>query len=119
VAVSLFILAVALLAWRWPIAALVVTAVLVEELLTRGTEMSTWTDGQPTPSRTHPCPVTGCTNTVVNDKLLCWLHWQYVPKAIKKQVYDSWNEGWPTSDHVRHCNDARLACERAVKVSSN
>jgi hypothetical protein len=118
VAVSLFVLAAALLAWRWPVAALVVAAVLVEERLTRGIRMATQ-EGYPIHRKPTPCPVPGCTWTVVYTQLMCWGHWQYVPAKIKRLVYASWNNGVPLPEHAKYCADAIAACQKAVKVSSN
>ena len=147
---SLFILAIALLAWRWPVAALVVAGVLAEywwEERKRVFGMAEWVEvpvsyatrfngkcmrrgctnnrtgadnlcddhaiktgtavyGQPTRSATHPCPIEGCTQTVVYAKLMCWAHWAKVPIKIRANVYSSWNGGSPTPDHARHCQDA-------------
>jgi hypothetical protein len=76
-------------------------------------------EGHSIPSRTHACPVPGCKQTVVYSKLMCWLHWQYVPKKIKALVYSSWNDGQPLPAHPRHCADAVDAVVAGVKVSSN
>lgn len=55
---------------------------------------------------THPCPIPRCANTVVYEKLMCWDHWQLVPKRLKALVYESWAEGNPTAAHARHCQAA-------------
>lgn len=156
---SMFIVAIALLAWRWPIASLVVAGVLVEycwegrkavysmetrvdprtrlETQYRGmcmkkgcTNKRTGADNLcddhsiktgsasfagPTLHPTHTCPISGCNETVVYAKLMCWKHWAKVPDKLRAPVYQSWNNGEPTADHARRCTAAIDAVKAVLK----
>jgi hypothetical protein len=63
----------------------------------------------PRPSPTHPCPIPGCKNTVVYEKLICWAHWAKVPTKLRVAVYASWNRGNPNNAHG-------LACQAAIEA---
>jgi alkylhydroperoxidase family enzyme len=62
----------------------------------------------------HACPARGCSETVADDKLLCWTDWRRVPPALQQAVYAAWNggRGAGTPEH-------RAACAAATDAASH
>lgn len=54
----------------------------------------------------HECPVDGCTELVVNRKLMCWYHWNMVPAWMGAKVYEEWRRRPHTAEHLEACNRA-------------
>jgi hypothetical protein len=48
---------------------------------------------------THRCPVFGCTEDVVYDRLMCRGHWYDVPPKLRMLVYSHWRAGDPTDEY--------------------
>jgi hypothetical protein len=60
----------------------------------------------------HKCPILGCTQVVVYDKLMCYHHWMDVPPKLRMLVYSHWCAGHPTPDYPAYRTRAIAAVEK-------
>lgn len=71
----------------------------------------------------HPCPVKGCSVTLVpGDKLMCYRHWHMVPQDLRTEVWSYWYHLQRV--HRRETTDSyesvlalhTEACKRAIEA---
>lgn len=62
----------------------------------------------------RPCPVPGCTSITKPNKLMCWPHWNRVPKVIRTAVFETYNAaGGKKTVHYCQAADSAIAAVAA------
>lgn len=59
----------------------------------------------------HGCPIPGCSfKQLPVGLMMCYTHWQLVPRPLQRDVYHAWNRGNPRPDYL----EVRTAAINAV-----
>lgn len=64
---------------------------------------------------THECPAPGCAKQVERDKLACGFHWFKIPKALRDEVWRTYQRYGLLSDpHTKAIRAAIASLEAAA-----
>jgi hypothetical protein len=59
----------------------------------------------------HQCFAKECHERVPDHMLMCYVHWQQVPKHLQRRVYRAYDHGWGigSDEHQKAVQEARKA----------
>lgn len=72
------------------------------------------------PSTTHTCAAPGCGRAIGESYLMCYGHWQLVPKAVQAEVHRTWRavKRGAADRHLNFRNRAAYMNARHKAISS-
>lgn len=53
-----------------------------------------------------PCPIRGCHRNASEDQLMCYVHWDLVPKVLQTLIWRLWSSGKPKDGYGEAVSNA-------------